>query len=131
MACCHTMTINMRFVYLMTVMAIAISAHSQVKYDYNWIIGFGNEGTLINFANDSVTVTSVAKNMLMHVKSGTMSDENGNLLFYTNGCYVANKEHGQMVNGNGLNPGSIHNEFCSGGYPMSQGILIFPSLVNE
>ena len=34
--------------------------------------------------------------------SSSISDSNGNLLFYTNGIYIANANHDTMMNGNGF-----------------------------
>jgi hypothetical protein len=36
-----------------------------------------------------------------------MPDSLGNILFYTNGCYVANVQGDTMANGAGLNPGEM------------------------
>lgn len=43
-----------------------------------------------------------------------MSDTEGNLLFYSNGCYIANFENDTMENGNGINPGHVHDLKCPG-----------------
>ncbi|ALI97786.1 PKD domain-containing protein [Rufibacter tibetensis] len=43
------------------------------------------------------------------ISSATISDENGNLLFYTDGHSVWNKNHVQMPNGFGLTKGALSN----------------------
>ena len=56
-----------------------------------------------------------------------ISDSSGQLLFYTNGCKIANREHQIMVNGDSLNPGDSYNSFCElFGYPTSQAEIVLP-----
>ncbi|MCO6491920.1 MAG: hypothetical protein J5I98_26120, partial [Phaeodactylibacter sp.] len=60
--------------------------------------------------------------------NASICDTAGNLLFYTNGIYVANALHQPMENGGGLNPGSHATQQGSGGrgYILDQGALILP-----
>ena len=62
--------------------------------------------------------------------NASICDKDGNLLFYTNGCAVANRHHEVMPNGDGLNVGSFFYDFwggdCADGYPGSQNITILP-----
>lgn len=58
-----------------------------------------------------------------------LSSSNGDLLFYTNGCAVANREHKVMPNGSEINVGFLYNSWCKTsdlGYPKHQGILALP-----
>jgi gliding motility-associated-like protein len=65
----------------------------------NWY--FGNSAGL-KF-NDNGTVTSLTDGqVIMQGGCATISDKNGNLLFYTNGGTVWNKNHQIMVNGNAI-----------------------------
>ncbi|HKK12847.1 MAG TPA: hypothetical protein VJ945_08435, partial [Flavobacteriaceae bacterium] len=70
----------------------------------NWY--FGDEAGL-NFANARVSLLTNGK---MNTIAGcsTISDTEGNLLFYTNGQTVWNKNHVKMDNGDGL-AGDINN----------------------
>ncbi|MBX2928759.1 MAG: T9SS type A sorting domain-containing protein [Saprospiraceae bacterium] len=57
--------------------------------------------------------------------NASISDEAGNLLFYTNGIYIANAQHQPMLNGAGLlTPGTTG--FNEDGIPIPQGVLILP-----
>ncbi len=53
-----------------------------------------------------------------------MSDANGYLQFYSNGCYIANFENDTMDNGTGINPGYVHDLKCPGeeSYGYTSGI---------
>ena len=107
---------------------------SQVKYDYNWLFGIGplsisGEGTLINFNDNPITITTYDNlGATINQTNTTISDKNGNLLFYTNGCHISDITNNVMMNGDSLNPGRIHNDFwCnSGGYSAAQGLIALP-----
>ncbi len=59
--------------------------------------------------------------------SASISNNLGELLFYTNGCNVYN-EKGQVIeNGDQINPGKQHNTMCENyGYPVPSGAIIVP-----
>jgi len=64
----------------------------------NWY--FGNQAAMVFESNGPVAVTNSAMSQVEGVAS--MSDANGNLLFYTNGITIYNRNHVVMENGNGL-----------------------------
>ncbi|MCO6493558.1 MAG: hypothetical protein J5I98_34375, partial [Phaeodactylibacter sp.] len=91
------------------------------KHDYVWMFGYnsnatpdypGIEGVVLNFNDHPPEVTYVPLQLNLNVSSSIMSDKNGNLLFYTNGCSVANFNHEIMENGEDLNPGEVHDIYC-------------------
>ncbi len=48
-------------------------------------------------------------------------------MFYTNGCKIVNRDNIIMPNGEGINPGKTHDDYCKNGlYPTWQGNLILP-----
>ena len=65
---------------------------------YNWY--FGN-GAALDFSSGA-PVFSNASSMAANEGCASISDVNGNLLFYTNGNNVWNKNHNQMQGGSGL-----------------------------
>jgi hypothetical protein len=58
--------------------------------------------------------------------NASICNEAGELQFYTNGLYVANKNHQPMLNGAGLNPGQFANDMGDIGYILDQGAFIVP-----
>ena len=70
---------------------------------------------------DSVSVLTSPQNFKMgfDAAQANISDENGNLIISTNGCWIADATGDTMQNGSGLNPGSFANSYCnsSGGIP--------------
>ena len=80
---------------------LTITSQAQHEYD-NWYFG---SGAGINFTSGSPVVLIDG---MTFTTEGTavMSDTAGNLLFYTDGVTVWNKNHMMMVNGNNLHGGN-------------------------
>lgn len=81
----------------------SISVFSQ-KENYNWF--FGNGCGISFFPNGNNPIANSNGNLFSMEGCASISDTNGNLLFYTNGETVWNKSHKVMLNGTGLH-GSI------------------------
>lgn len=130
----------MRTLVYLFAMCLSTSFFAQ-KQDYTWVIGhdynfeddeYGR--IVINFLDNppSIEYFVGTVNMNMYITNVSLSDSSGNLLFYSNGCDIAN-ENGQIIpNGHDLNPGAYHNTLCdeigrgySAGYP-SAVILPLP-----
>lgn len=58
-----------------------------------------------------------------------MSDEQGNLLFYSNGCKIMNRQHELMENGDTISPGPEYAAYCTKdfyAYDDLQGMVALP-----
>ncbi|WP_299523105.1 3-coathanger stack domain-containing protein [Winogradskyella sp.] len=70
----------------------------------NWYFGdnviSSQNGGGLNFNNGTVSVLTDGKTEDAFSSTATVSDENGNLLFYTDGSSVWNKNHNKMSGGN-------------------------------
>mgnify|MGYP006877784001 CR=1 FL=1 len=99
------------------------------QYNNNWQLGY-NSGFYpqieINFNSGLPAVTNFNRPMNFSACNASVCDDNGNLLFYTNGIYIANANHDTMQNGSGLNPGAFTNAWKQNGLPLWQGALIIP-----
>lgn len=123
---------------LLIITTLPYNAFAQA-FDHLWFTGYnefpgvsGYGHTQIRFDNDTVLVEPA--NLAFNFEStlAVMSDSAGNLLFYTNGCSVANRNHGLMPNGNGLNPGEISDQVCPWkGYIVPQGAMILPDPASD
>ncbi len=90
------------------------------KHDFTWSCGhqsftpnlkFG--GTNISFKEDIVTQQRVDRDMNLATGFNvTMSDSNGNLLFYSNGCYISNYDNELIENGDSINYGYVYGVKC-------------------
>jgi gliding motility-associated-like protein len=88
----------MRGIFIFLLLFISFTGIAQ-KIDNNWF--FGNYAA-INFSNNEPQEV-VGSALATLEGSASISDENGNLLFYTNGVTVWNKHNQVMENGTGLN----------------------------
>lgn len=116
------------FLFILLI-AVPFMLRSQQKHDHNWVIGVKNGGgNLLSFTDDSLQITHLPQfDMTLEAANTSMSDEIGNLAFYSNGCFVANQLHEQMDNGDNLNPGEMQQVWCpTGGNPVSQAIMSLP-----
>ncbi len=131
------MTAKNFLLVLILVHVLASSILGQSKRDYQWIIGYdtsllvaGGDAILMDFnfcPINPINVPSV-HDFWMEGSNTSMSDEEGNLLFYSNGCYIVNKMGEIMENGDSINPGLVQDIYCSaGGSPYVQGVLSIPA----
>ena len=90
--------------------------------------------TIYDFSGDSLSLKRDDYPMSFVHTYGAICDTAGNLLFYTNGMYIANAAHDTMVNGSGLNPGFWNDEWVvlpDHGYRVRDGMIILPDLKYE
>jgi hypothetical protein len=86
--------------------------------------------TKAKFAFDSTSYTLIpeTRKLAFRAAQATISDENGNLLISTNGCWIANAINDTLLNGSGLNPGPFANSWCDpiSGMPFPNSCLLLP-----
>ncbi|MBE7510748.1 MAG: PD40 domain-containing protein [Bacteroidia bacterium] len=104
---------------------------------HNFLIGYGavldsfttsSYGRLL-FNYNSVSAIGENRKMPFRITQANISDENGNLLMVSNGCWIADATGDTMVNGSGLNPNSFTNDYCviaPRGLPLSHGNIFLP-----
>lgn len=120
------------------ILCISIQSMAQSKNDYNWIITkhFEQstpeaEGYHWKFTEDGLVrdYLETPDGIFRHIS--TMSDHEGNLQFYSNGCAVYNADHQLMQNGDGVNDVSKEfDEFCPGGYVGINNMVAIPDPKN-
>jgi hypothetical protein len=111
---------------------------SSQKEDFNWLGGYNYdnlpldtliiEGYRMDFNNKPFKIeNNVNLSFGILGNNTSISDKNGNLLFYTNGCAVMNKDYQVLPNGDSINGGKWFDIFwkhCSQGYPGVQDALL-------
>ena len=114
---------------------LPLLARAQSKYDSNWLFGYPpNEpqnyfgGTLVSFDGSDHNISFFETEIAYSGDNASISDKYGNLVAYTNGCQIQNREHHLMENGDNINPGIAHQQQCSeaSGYSNEQGSLFLP-----
>ncbi len=84
------------------------------KETYNWYFG-NNAG--ISFLTDDLEPVFLSGSKMEQMEGvSTISDKNGNLLFYSDGVYVWNRQHSYISYGGGL----------KGNYSSSRSVIIIP-----
>ncbi|MFQ5447627.1 MAG: hypothetical protein ACE5FF_11910, partial [Saprospiraceae bacterium] len=74
-----------------------------------------------------MTVSKVEEGSIsFNLTNTSISNKEGELLFYTNGIVVADATHQVMENGDSLNPGQTAYAWYEYGYIVQQGALILP-----
>ena len=94
-------------------------------YDSGAGTGFG--GTNIDFNFPAPLIYQQNRPMNISFTFSSITGINGNLLFYSNGCHIANQNNDTLLNGNDFNTGSLTWANCSYGVPINQGVLIIPA----
>ncbi len=89
------------------------------QHDFVWIFGEDNggedyfiEGNSIDFRTSPPHLQEEALYLEMHSTMACICDAQGNPQFYTNGCQIANARHQLIENGDGINPGEVHEAYC-------------------
>ncbi len=111
----------------------SIPLFAQQKHDNIWPLGYGSNlpeesfgGSMLTFS-DSEVDTAYFEIPFDFEANGAICDSVGNLLFYTNLCEVANRNHVQMLNGDSISYGGPSlTSYCEDGYPVGQGVVILP-----
>jgi len=78
----------------------------------------------VDFNSGSVTTFTLSRPMDMFITNGSICDTSGQLLFYSNGDYIANKNHTRLLNSTNFNP-TITGDTVNG-LNIVQGVLILP-----
>ncbi|MBP6335778.1 MAG: T9SS type A sorting domain-containing protein [Bacteroidia bacterium] len=124
----------MRKYYFLSFILVIVSLNSDAQLRNSiWQMGYNGGGAAyqFNFQSGALSIQTVSRPMNFGRTNSGISSEQGDLLFYTNGVYVANAMHDTMLNGSGLNPGSGLIPPITGGLRVPQGTLIVPDVGNQ
>lgn len=104
------------------------------KYDNHWVFGQDTDilnpifgGTDIIFNGDSILKVEITRNVDFLYTNGSICDKEGNFMFATNGIRIIGSDQQVIENGEGLNPGQVHDWWVNYGYTCAQGVIILPS----
>ena len=118
----------------LTLTFLYTNSFAQNKQDYVWLFGLDHtpslvdKGYRIDFNVKPFTIQVTNNGIGFAQNNASICDKDGNLLFYTNGCAVLNKEANIMPNGDSINEDIWKKltgwDNCEGGYPGTQNIII-------
>lgn len=94
-----------------------------------WLMGYSGGGGLFQINFDSTPIMPIISPRIMSFDAAeaNISDKDGNLLFYSNGIYIADASHDTMQNGGSISIGSFANQFNNHGIPVPQEVIILPN----
>ena len=119
-------------IILLLLLSSVLDLNAQVKGDYNWVGGYQSQGTrgfTFNFNHKPVEIKFTELYWGFGRNIASISDDEGNLLFYCNGRAVFTADHQPMPNGFGINDGewaTIFWPYPQYGFPGPQDMLILP-----
>ncbi|MBK9514256.1 MAG: T9SS type A sorting domain-containing protein [Flavobacteriales bacterium] len=119
-----------RAAFLFGVLITSCSLHAQGLNNL-WMGGVEGEnpqpfgGTDLDFFTGELVVSYINRDIDFSRTCATITDSNGNLLFSTNGAYIANAAGDTMLNGACLNPGPYSTQYPNGLH-ITQAALIIP-----
>ncbi len=86
----------------------------------------GNVPSNMDLLSGAPVLSTALRGMNMQTSHANITDSLGNLLFYTNGIYIADASNDTMINGSGLNPSFITDGYQNYGLRIPQSDLIIP-----
>jgi hypothetical protein len=112
-----------------------MGTQAQEKLDNIWL--FGNDtgpedsilhfgGSVMDFNDDTLQLYKHDRDMPIDVTNASICDRSGDLLFYTNGIYLANWQGDTIENSFGLNVPWLFGGEITDGQRSVQGALILP-----
>jgi hypothetical protein len=103
-----------------------------MKRDYTWKLGYDAIPSNVNYKVTTLKFNPILSSTIgsailanFNATNASISDSLGNLVFYTNGIYVYDKNDSLMSN-NILNPGYYATQNIDFGYTLPNGALILP-----
>ncbi|MFQ5448045.1 MAG: hypothetical protein ACE5FF_14050, partial [Saprospiraceae bacterium] len=106
------------------------------RHDYVWVLGYHGQNPhplqnnmTIDFSEVPPVFTNLEldEGMSFNFTNASISDAEGNLLFYTNGIYIADATHEVMENGDSINNYGITHLYKETGMAIPQGAIILPA----
>ena len=110
-------------------------SYGQKNNDYFWLLGDETDdpdsynGVItMDFNGGELNISKQMEGLDFFVTNSSISNDDGDLLFYSNGCKVFNAENELMQNGAGLNPGLAYstNNCPDYGNTVPKGLMILP-----
>ena len=127
-----------KLIAIILLLLAVVSAEGQIKIDDNWILGYppndsilGFGGVKLNFSNDSCVVSKFETTANINASSISVSNNKGELLFFSNGCRLYDSKSRVIAGGDSLNyiPGYHFQHNCID-FPVSywihQGLMALP-----
>lgn len=128
----------MKYIIFALLVLIASNLDAQSKRDYNWVMGYPAGSSdihsrfILSFDYNKRSVSRFSNgHRRIAFNNASISSEEGELLFYTNGCTVYDSTYQVMMNGDSLNNNQWFDLFCDEHASGLQNTMILPDPGNE
>ncbi len=123
--------------YIILLIIISFNRSYSQGLNHSWLLGgivdvldtnTTSTAARLQFSNSAITIISETRKMAFFETQATISDNNGNLIAASNGCWIMDATGDTMLNGSGLNPGLWASSYCSStsGNPLSHANVFLP-----
>ncbi len=125
----------MKYLFLISIIVSTFTNLSAQKHDNVWVLGYHGQNPhplqnnmLIDFNLNPVDIIplNLDSGLYFNKTNASICSKEGELLFYTNGIYVANANHEIIENGDSLNNYGITNLYRETALNIQQGCIIIP-----
>jgi len=113
----------MRKIIIILLIGFYNSSFAQ-QYGAEWEVSYYT--TVLDFRTDTVSLDSIPGLMPMVLTNANICDTDGNLLYFTNGCYIADRNGNMLMNGDTLSPCYYTDEIYPDGLDIPQATLFLP-----
>lgn len=131
------MKVVLRVTYTMIILVFWQYCLGQENDNY-WPLGYASYtsqslagGMKITFPGNVAILDTQSRPMWFVFTNAAISNGTGQLLFYTNGVYIANALDDTMMNGSGINPSFYTTQFSNSGLRIPQAAFIIPKPGND
>lgn len=118
-----------RIITALVAVAIFITTAKAQLHDAQWVIS--SNVSVLDFRNDTLVNYPIHKWMNIFITSANICDEQGNLLYYTNGIFIADKNGDTVQNGYNISPCSYTQSWDNPGLNIYQAALFLPQPGNS
>lgn len=119
---------------LILLFGFAQSLQAQKHFDYNWLFGYGTGepdssnpfgGIKMLFDNKQISFIPQAREFEFNCQTNSFSNESGELLLMSNGCFIADSNGNKLFEGDSIGYGKIWGVNCPKYQPLFQaGIFL-------
>ena len=105
----------------------------QYRYDYTWLMSDYTSNLMVMkfhkpVDSNNIRIDSVKKEIRFRFTNSMISNSAGELVAYSNGCFINHREYDVMENGGDINPGNVRMESCTTAYnyyPTAEQSMVF------
>lgn len=126
---------KIKLLFILLFIAFFLKEAKAQFHDNIWFVGQDNSQFYGKYKLDFNEFPMMPKNhdvsMNFHSCSASYADRKGNLICYTNGISIWNKNHKIMEGGKIINPGEVREDFLEDGFGLDKAAFFLPKPNND